>query len=92
MQYISQLVRATREHPAVRLGASPRGSLALMRAARATALVNGKGAVTPDLIPALLEPVLGHRLIFRDNNLQQTSQRQAFWNQLVADIALPDYS
>ncbi|MDK2779414.1 MAG: AAA family ATPase [Pseudomonadota bacterium] len=89
-RYISQLVRETRRQPGVRLGASPRGSLALMRAARALALLNGKKAVTPELVRPLLEPVLGHRMLFRDAALQQ-DDRAAFWKQLIAAVPVPDY-
>ncbi|WP_263866287.1 AAA family ATPase [Thalassolituus oleivorans] len=90
-RYISELVRATREHAAVRLGASPRGSLALMRAARAIAALDGKKAVTVDIVKSLLEPVLSHRLVFRDSSLMQPEKRKAFWNALIAQVPVPDY-
>lgn len=89
--YISQLVRATRTQPGVRLGASPRGSLALMRAARAMALLNGDGAVTPKVIAPLLEPVLGHRIVFRDATMSHHEERSAFWKKLLASVPVPDY-
>lgn len=91
VRYISQLVRATREHKQVRLGASPRGSLALMRAARAMAILSGKKAVTPEFVRPLLEPVLAHRLIFRDAMLQQPAARAEFWQQIIASVAVPDF-
>jgi MoxR-like ATPase len=62
-QYVISLVSATREHPDLRLGASPRASLHLMRAARAHAILNGRGFVLPDDIKHLAVPVLAHRLI-----------------------------
>ena len=62
-RYIVQIVGATRDHSDVYLGASPRGSLALMRAAQARALVHGRDYVVPDDIKALAAPVLAHRLI-----------------------------
>ena len=89
--YISALVRATREQDGVRLGASPRGSLALMQAARAAALIDGREYVTPDMVRPLLEPVLGHRLIFRDNTLNNPENRKAFWTSLLAAVPVPDY-
>lgn len=91
VRYISQLVRATREHKQVRLGASPRGSLALMRAARAMAILSGKKTVTPEFVRPLLEPVLAHRLIFRDAMLQQPAARAEFWQQIIASVAVPDF-
>ncbi|MGH2535475.1 MAG: AAA family ATPase [Thermomicrobiales bacterium] len=61
--YVTSIVRATREHDAVDLGASPRGSLALFRAAKARAALHGRDMVLPDDVKALVGPVLGHRLI-----------------------------
>ncbi|HYU18354.1 MAG TPA: MoxR family ATPase [Chloroflexota bacterium] len=61
--YLLSLVRATREHGAVRLGASPRASLALYHAAQALAALRGRTYVLPDDVKALATPVLGHRLI-----------------------------
>ena len=63
--YIVRLVNATRSHPDVYLGASPRGSLALYRAGQAYAAVNGRDFVIPDDIKVLAEPALAHRLIVR---------------------------
>ena len=62
-QYVINLVSATREHPDLRLGASPRASLHLVRAARAHAVLSGRGFVLPDDIKYLAVPVLAHRLI-----------------------------
>ena len=62
-EYIVDLVTVTRDHPDVYLGASPRGSLALFRAARAWAAINGRDFVLPDDIKLLAEPTLAHRLI-----------------------------
>jgi len=61
--YIVGLAHATREHPAVLLGASPRASLALMRCSKARALVNGRTHVLPDDIRSLAEAILSHRVI-----------------------------
>ena len=61
--YVVDIVRATREHPDIYLGASPRGSLALFKTARAWAALEGRDFVTPDDIKTLAGPVLAHRLI-----------------------------
>jgi MoxR-like ATPase len=63
--YIVRLVNATRTHPDVYLGASPRGSLALYRAGQAYAALHGRDYVIPDDIKAVAEPALAHRLIMR---------------------------
>ncbi len=61
--YLVALVRATREHADLRLGASPRSSVALYRAAQAWALLDGRGFVLPDDIRDVAHPVLEHRLL-----------------------------
>ena len=60
--YIIDLVTATREHRHVEVGASPRGALALMKAARVKALLDGRDFVTPDDVKAVAIPALAHRL------------------------------
>ncbi|CAN5911405.1 MoxR family ATPase [soil metagenome] len=62
-RYIVDLVRATRDHKEVALGASPRASVGLLRAARAYAAATGRDHITPDAIKRLAVPVLAHRLI-----------------------------
>ena len=62
-RYAVDLVQATRVHPEVRLGASPRATLQLMRASKAWAALNGRRYVVPDDLDALAGPVLGHRLL-----------------------------
>jgi len=61
--YVVDLVRATRIHPELQLGASPRASVALYRAAQAAAVLAGREFVTPDDVKALAIPVLAHRLV-----------------------------
>lgn len=62
-QYVLDLVGATRHHPALRLGASPRASLQLLRVAKATAAMAGRDFVLPDDVQTLAVPVVAHRLI-----------------------------
>jgi MoxR-like ATPase len=63
--WIVDLVRVTREHESVSIGASVRGSLALERAARAWALLSERSFVIPDDVERLFSPVLMHRIVFR---------------------------
>ncbi len=65
--YIVNLVTATRTHPDVYLGASPRGALALYRASQARAAVAGRDYVIPDDVKALAETALAHRIIIGPN-------------------------
>ncbi len=68
-QYVVNLVGATRQHSAVRLGSSPRGSLALFRASQGRALLDDRDYVLPDDVKALAEPTLAHRLILNPSAL-----------------------
>ncbi len=63
--YIVDLVRATREHEAMLVGAGPRATQALILASRARAALDMRDFITPDDVRALAEPVLGHRLVLR---------------------------
>ena len=62
LDYAVRLARATRAWPGIALGAGPRGSLALVRAARAQAVLDGRDFVTPDDVRAIAKPALRHRL------------------------------
>jgi len=61
--YLVDLAVATRRHPAIALGMSPRATLNLQRVTRARAAAAGRGYVTPDDVKALVTPVIGHRII-----------------------------
>lgn len=63
VEYILDLVAATRQNDELHLGVSPRGALALTQAAQAMALVRGRNYVTPDDIKSLFLPVCGHRVV-----------------------------
>jgi len=63
LDYLMALVRRTREDSRVRLGVSPRGAIALFRAARAYALVDGRDFLAPDDIRRLVVPALAHRMV-----------------------------
>ncbi|ETX05351.1 MAG: hypothetical protein ETSY2_23470, partial [Candidatus Entotheonella gemina] len=63
--YIVSLTAATREHPHVQVGASPRGSLALYQLTRAFAMVQGRDFVLPDDVKAMAVPALAHRLLLK---------------------------
>jgi MoxR-like ATPase len=64
-RYVALIAQATRQHPDILLGASPRGALMLLLAARAHALLNSRSFVLPDDVQALALPVMGHRLLLR---------------------------
>ncbi|MBK7324955.1 MAG: MoxR family ATPase [Propionivibrio sp.] len=64
-RYAARIVAATRDHADLRLGASPRGTLALARGSQAYAYLHSRPYVTPDIVKAIAGPVLEHRLIVR---------------------------
>ena len=72
-EYLLKIVTATREHPEIALGASPRSAVAFQRAAQALALVQGRNFVKPDDIKELAAPVLAHRLMIRSRNRQSAA-------------------
>lgn len=63
--YITSLVRRTREHRQLTLGASPRATVALLQASKALALIRGRDFITPDDVKAVALPVLRHRVLLR---------------------------
>lgn len=63
LSYIAEIVHKTRNHPHLYLGASPRASIAVMRASKAFAAIDGRDFVKPEDIQKALVPVMGHRLI-----------------------------
>lgn len=65
MRYIAAITQKTREHESLAWGASPRASLAMMRAAQAAALMKGESYVDPSLVKLIAKPVLSHRLVVK---------------------------
>lgn len=65
LDYAVALVTATREHPQVTVGASPRGSLALLQLARGRAVMDGRDYVVPDDVKGVAGPALAHRISLR---------------------------
>jgi MoxR-like ATPase len=88
-QYAVDLVTATREAPDLRLGASPRATLQLMRTARAVAALDGRDFVLPDDLQALARPVLAHRLLpTADAQINRRTTEQIVAG-LVARVPVP---
>jgi MoxR-like ATPase len=87
--YIAALIRATRTHPALRLGASPRGSLGLMRASQALAALRDRSYVLPDDVKAMSGPVLAHRLILKDEEQLRGETATRFLAEIVGRVEPP---
>jgi MoxR-like ATPase len=88
-RYIVHLVGLTREHPDVYLGASPRGSLALMRASQARAMLIGRDYVIPDDIKALAISALAHRLIMSPEARMRNATATAVVASVVQEVPVP---
>jgi MoxR-like ATPase len=73
LDYVSQIIRNTRQHPRIEIGASPRGGLALLKLSRAFALIEGRDFVVPDDIKFFAADSLSHRIIL---NLEDTLDGQ----------------
>ena len=88
-RYIVHLVGLTREHPDVYLGGSPRGSLALMRAAQARAMLLGRDYVIPDDVKALAVAALAHRLIMSPEARMRNATASAVISSVLQEVPVP---
>ena len=85
-QYLIDLIEATRQHPEVLLGASPRASLAMQRTSRARAASRGRDYVEPDDIKDLIVPVLSHRIALRPEAVMRGSTVEKILDEVVGSI------
>lgn len=88
-RYIASLVAETRNHPAIYLGASPRGSLALFRTSQARALMSGRDYVIPDDAKALAVPALSHRLVLKPQYQSQDRSGRGVISEIVQRVPVP---
>jgi MoxR-like ATPase len=88
-QYVITLVNTTRTSPDLRLGASPRASLHLLRASRAYAAMDGRDFVIPDDVQALAGPVLAHRLLPTSEAMVERELPERVLARLVERLPLP---
>ncbi|MFC5940182.1 MoxR family ATPase [Micromonospora harpali] len=87
--YAVRLAAATRGHPQVRVGVSPRGVIALTRAACAYALIDGRGWIMPEDLKALAEPVFAHRLLLTSDAQVRGVSAAEVLRQAVASVPVP---
>lgn len=89
-RYVVDLVRATRDHQHVLVGASPRGSLALVLVARAVAAIHGRSFVTPDDVKRLAIPALAHRITLRPELWLTDFTPETVVRQVLDSVPVPD--
>ena len=87
--YIASLAQATRQHPMLRLGISPRGTLALTAAAKATALLRGRDYVTSDDVRFMLRDVFAHRLLLSTKARMQEITVEQVIGDVVRQVPVP---
>ena len=87
--YIADITRATREHSAFELGASPRATLALFQATRASAAINGRTYVNPEDVKKLVTPVLAHRLLLSTNSRLRGRSSKEVIDEVLQTIPVP---
>ena len=87
--YIVDIVRQTRRHPSILVGAGPRGTQSLILAARTYAAINGRDFITPDDIKGLALPVLEHRLILRPEFEIEGLTLKEVVDEILKKIAVP---
>ena len=87
--YMARISEATRKDTRFRLGVSPRGTLALMRASQARALLDGLDFVTPATVKAVLVPVLAHRVILHPDHELGERPAERLVAEVAADVAPP---
>lgn len=89
VNYITQLVRLSREHVRVAVGVSPRGGLALLRAARGMALIHGRDFVVPDDVKMLVSDVLAHRIILNIEDTLEGVRGDSVIEDVLSQVPVP---
>jgi len=87
--YMMEIIQATRKHADLLLGASPRASLGLIRAAQSRAVLHGRNFITPDDIKNLAVPVLTHRLILNPEARMSNISRDVVMGEILEGIRVP---
>ncbi|MEX1030273.1 MAG: MoxR family ATPase [Paenibacillaceae bacterium] len=90
-RYIVNIVEATRNHPDIRLGASPRASIALMRASQARAWMQGREYVIPDDVKALAAAIIKHRLMMKPDVFLDQRGREELLETLIKHVSVPTF-
>ncbi|MFA9557057.1 AAA family ATPase [Evansella sp. AB-rgal1] len=87
--YMLSIIEKTRSHPLVKLGVSPRGSQALLKAVQVYAALQGRSYVTPDDVKSMVKPVLSHRILLSQSARTRENQSDIVLNKIVEEITVP---
>ena len=91
-RYLLKIIHGTRENEDFSLGASPRASIALFRAAQSMAALRGRNFVQPDDVKRVCGPVLTHRIILKPESRLRRVVTEEIIQEIVADVAVPTMS
>jgi MoxR-like ATPase len=89
IEYMVKVVRVTRKHPTVLVGAGPRATQAFLLATRVNAVIAGRDFVTPDDIKELSVPILGHRIILKPEFEIEGLSVPEVVEQILKEVAIP---
>jgi MoxR-like ATPase len=89
LEYVSKIVRGTRENPRIEIGASPRGGLSLLKLSRCLAVIYGRDFVIPDDIKLIAADVLSHRVILKTDEMMEGADTRGIIGEIVADTPAP---
>lgn len=89
VDYISEIVRMTRDHASVAVGSSPRGGLALLKAARSLALIFGRDFVVPDDVKMIIQDTLAHRVILNIEDTLEGVRQEEVIESVVDKVPVP---
>ncbi len=89
LAYIVKIIASTRQHPDIKLGASPRGSLALMHLSKAYALLDNRDYVVPSDIKNVAIPALNHRIILYPNSMVRGAKSQEIIKEILEKVHVP---
>jgi MoxR-like ATPase len=89
LEYVSKIVRATRQDPHIEIGSSPRGGLSLLKLSRCLAVIYGRDFVIPDDIKLIAADVLSHRIILKTEDMMEGTDTRGIITEIVANIPAP---
>ncbi len=89
LEYLMRIVEATRTHPDVALGVSPRGSQSLLKAVQVRAILRGRDFVLPDDVKAMVNPVMAHRMLLQQTIRSKEISAETVLDRIVQDIRVP---
>ena len=90
--YIARLVEATRNHPLIKLGVSPRGTIALTSMAKSSALMRGRDFVIPDDVTFIFKDVVEHRILLNSKARINDVTVQSMLSEIINNIPVPEIS